>query len=136
MITAVDTSVLLDVILDDATYRDMSLAALQSSRSAGALVVCPVVWAEVRTTLQEPEAIGRVLHAAGIIFDPFDEACANAAGDLWRSYKKRGGKRTHLIPDFLIGAHATLRAGRLLARDRGFFRGYFEGLTVIEPKRP
>jgi len=135
MITAVDTSVLLDVILDDPKYRDDSLAALQNSRAAGALIACPVVWAEVRATLQEPQVIGQVLRAAGIGFDPFDEACADAAGDLWRTYKRQGGKRTHLIPDFLIGAHATVRTGRLLARDRGFFRGYFEQLKVIEPGR-
>jgi hypothetical protein len=133
MITAVDTSVLLDVILDDPKYRHDSLAALQSARAAGALIVCPVVWAEVRATLQEPDVIGQVLRAAGIAFDPFDEACADAAGDLWRTYKRQGGKRTHLVPDFLIGAHAMVRTGRLLARDRGFFRGYFERLTVVEP---
>jgi predicted nucleic acid-binding protein len=133
MITAVDTSVLLDVILDDEKYR-ASLAALQSARSAGALIVCPVVWAEVRATLEDPSTIGQVLGAAGIAFDPFDAACADAAGDLWRTYKSHGGKRTHLIPDFLIGVHAMVRTGRLLARDRGFFRGYFKQLTVVEPR--
>jgi predicted nucleic acid-binding protein len=134
MITAVDTSVLLDVILDDAKYRDASLAALQSSRAAGALIVCPVVWAEVRATLLEPGTIGDVLGAAGVAFDPFDAACADAAGDLWRTYKRQGGKRTHLIPDFLIGAHAMIRTRRLLARDRGFFRGYFKQIAIIEPR--
>jgi len=133
MITAVDTSVLLDVLLDDAKYRAASLQALRSCRSAGALMVCPVVWAEVRATLQEPSAIGQLFGAAGIAFDPFDEACADAAGDIWRTYKRQGGTRTHLIPDFLIGAHAMVRNARLLARDRGFFRGYFKKLSVLEP---
>jgi hypothetical protein len=32
-----------------------------------------------------------------------------------------------------VGAHAQLQTDGLLARDRGFFRGYFKGLRLIEP---
>ena len=133
MITAVDSSVLLDVLLEDPAHRDGSLAALRAAHAAGALLVCPVVWSEVRAALREPLRIAEHLGAAGIRFDPFDEACADLAGDLWRAYRKSGGKRQHLIPDFLIGAHAKLRADRLLARDRGFFRSRFSGLRVVDP---
>lgn len=135
MITAVDSSVLLDVLLEDPAHRDGSLAALRAAHAAGALVVCPVVWSEVRAALREPRRIAEHLGAAGIRFDPFDEACSDLAGDLWRAYRKSGGKRQHLIPDFLIGAHAKLRADRLLARDRGFFRRRFSGLRVVDPSR-
>jgi hypothetical protein len=134
MITAVDSSVLLDVILEDPRHRDASLAALRAAHAAGPLLACPVVWSEVRAALREPGSIAGVLGAAGIRFDPFDEACAELAGDLWRAYRRGGGRRQYLIPDFLIGAHAKVRAGRLLARDRGFFRDRFKGLTVVAPK--
>jgi hypothetical protein len=34
---------------------------------------------------------------------------------------------------FFIGAHARTRADRLVTRDRGFFRRYFDGLEIIDP---
>lgn len=133
MTTALDSSVLLDVLLEDPRHRDASLAALRAAYQSGPLIACPVVWSEVRAALRAPETIGDVLGAAGIRFDPFDAPCAELAGDLWREYRRGGGRREHLIPDFLIGAHAKLRADRLLARDRGFFRRRFAGLAVIDP---
>lgn len=133
MITAIDTSVVLDVVLEDPTFKDASLTALKAARDAGRLIACPVVWAEVRATLKNPETVGELFGQAGIVFDPFDQASAELAGDLWRAYRRAGGTREHLIPDFLVGAHARARGARLLARDRGFFRKYFTGLTVIEP---
>ena len=133
VITAIDTSVLLDVILDDPKYGAASLGALQKARALGGLIACPVVWAEVRAAFTKPAGIGDLFSKAGIAFDPFDQACADIAGDLWSAYRRHGGSRTHLIPDFLVGAHAKRRGGRLLARDRGFYRRYFSGLEVIEP---
>jgi len=44
-----------------------------------------------------------------------------------------GGSRTRLIVDFLIGAHARERADRLLTRDRGFYRAYFDELEIVDP---
>ncbi len=42
-------------------------------------------------------------------------------------------KQNRVVPDFLIGAHALVEGYTLLARDRGYYRGYFNTLTVIEP---
>jgi predicted nucleic acid-binding protein len=133
MITALDTSVLLDVLLDDPKYRPSSLEALRAAHASGTLIVCPVVWAETRGAVKRPEAIAKAFEQVDITFDPFDQAAADLAGDLWRTYRRRGGTRTRLVPDFLVGAHAQLRSGRILSRDRGFLRTYFKDLAVIDP---
>jgi predicted nucleic acid-binding protein len=131
VLTAVDSSVLLDVLTNDPTHAGASLEALREARRSGALIVCPVVWAEVRGFFDDPDRMDRVLEDAEIRFDPFDRECANVAGERWRQYRKGGGSRTRLIADFLIGAHGLIRAGRLLTRDRGFFRRYFSGLLTV-----
>jgi predicted nucleic acid-binding protein len=52
---------------------------------------------------------------------------------MFRVYLDRGGKRGRVVPDFLIAAHAQQLAGRLLARDRGYYRDYFKQLDLWDP---
>jgi len=136
VITAVDTSVLLDVLANDARFGTASLDALEAARLRGRLIVCPIVWAELRAFFDEDRTLAGALGSAGILFDPFDEPTASLAGAQWRSYRRSGGRRTRLVSDFLVGAHAQVRAGRLLTRDRGFYRRYFDALSITEPEPP
>ena len=133
VVSAIDSSVLLDVLSNDPSHGPVSLQALRHARRAGALIVCPVVWAEVRGFFSGPDRMQAILDDASIRFDPFDLECADLAGEYWHRYRRGGGSRTRLMSDFLIGAHALIRANCLVTRDRGFFRRYFTGLRVSEP---
>lgn len=129
MVTAVDSSTLLDILTDDPVRRADSLAVLRGARQVGPLLICPVVWSELRAFFSEPAAMRDAFADAGLGFDPFDRDCSDLAGAMWREYRASGGKR--LIADFLIGAHAKIRGGRLITHDRGFFRRYFTDLQII-----
>ena len=55
------------------------------------------------------------------------------ASRTWRMYRQQGGKRTKILADFLVGAHAQKQATRLLSRDRGFYRKLFPALHLFDP---
>ncbi len=133
MITAVDTSVLLDVLTADPRFGVASKQAIRRCLGEGSLVACEAVIAETSgffpTTLEAAQA----LEALEVRFDPLVEESALAAGRAWAKYREHGGKRGRVVADFLIGAHATGQADRLLTRDRGFYRGYFSELSVLDP---
>ena len=71
----------------------------------------------------------------GVDFSPATLEAALEAAKAWQSYRTRGGRRARVAADFLIGAHAVCQADRLLTRDRGFYRGYFKRLSILDPSQ-
>ena len=133
MITAVDTNVLLDVLRAHPDSRPASLQALRRCLAEGGLVACDVVWAEVASEFLSPDDGRHALELLTVGYDSIAQATALAAGIRFREYRARGGPRTRILPDFLVAAHATSHADRLLTRDRGFYRSYFSDLVVVDP---
>ena len=131
--SAVDSSVLLDVLLPDPRFGKVSAQALRAAIDAGPVVACEVVWAEVRACFDDDETFQNAMGKLGIDFDPIGRSAAIRAGHLWRQHRSAKGVRDHLIPDFLVGAHALLQADILLSRDRGFYRQAFANLRIKDP---
>lgn len=132
MKTALDSSVILDVITGDPRWCGPSEAALKEAFALGPLVVGECVLAEI-TPAFEGEDLAKFLSDWRIVFQPSTSDSAILAGKMYEIYLSRANAPKRVLPDFLIGAHALVHAGRLLARDRGYYRDYFSSLAVLEP---
>lgn len=132
MITAVDTSVLVAIAKGEATAPKWT-ERLAAARADGDLVICDVVAAELFALLLDDRKFDQSLASLGIVFSPISLESSRLAGRIFRRYRKHGGPREHLVPDFLIGAHAQHQADRIAAIDRGYLRPYFPRLRLLAP---
>lgn len=131
MISAVDSSVLLDVLVNDPVHEARSAGLLRQARMEGRLIVCECVMAEIRPAFDSTPRFREFLRDLNLDYVPLGVAAAELAGECQTRYLSRGGAAKRVLPDFLIGAHARFQADRLLARDRGYLRDYFKGLLVL-----
>ena len=136
---AIDTSVLIDLLGDDA-MADAAESSVRDALAHGPVVLCDVVVSEITAGLGHGAEIMDVVEEMGMRFLPVERRAAIRAGEMQRRYKQRlrsdgappAVERT--VPDFIVGAHALLQCSALITRDAGFFRDYFKGLKVIVPK--
>lgn len=131
MISAVDTSVLLDVFLGDEHHGPRSNEWLRQAYDRGAILICDPVYAELAPAFDSREALDEALRKISASISPIDTDIAYEAGRRWLRYRQAGGPRKRIVTDFLIGAHALATAETFLTRDRGFYATYFPEL-----KRP
>jgi predicted nucleic acid-binding protein len=136
---AVDTSVLVDFLGDDA-MAEAAEFCLRDALTRGPVVACDVVVSEVVAGFGRSAQLLDTLDEAGIGYSAIELRSAARAGEMQRRYNERmkaAGRKPispRTVPDFLIGAHALLQCSALITRDAGFFRDYFKGLKVIVPK--
>ena len=132
MNTAVDTSVLI-AIAGQEPDAEAWVDVLAEAHTDGDVVICDVVAAEYFAVLLNEQKFRESLHVLGIAFSPLSLDSAQLAGRIFREYRREGGPREHLVPDFLIAAHAQKQADRIAAIDRGYLRRYFPRLRVLKP---
>jgi len=135
--TALDTNVL-SALWSKEPLSSQVAAHLASVHAQGGLVVCAPVYIEL---LAHPGAsqsfVDDFLSETGIVVDfELDEMVWRAAGNGFSAYAQRrrksaGGSAKSLLADFVVAAHALLRADRLMTLDPARYKLDFPKLLLI-----
>ncbi|MBP1860592.1 type II toxin-antitoxin system VapC family toxin [Rhizobium herbae] len=133
--TLVDTNVLLDVVTDDPTWADWSIEQLEAAALRGPLLINDVVYAELAVRYERIERLETFLSDAGLDMAAMPRSALFLAGKVFQKYRRAGGSRTGVLPDFFIGAHAAIDRVDLLTRDTARYRTYFPTVKLITPDR-
>lgn len=131
--TLVDSNVLLDLVTDDQDWAEWSIEQLEAASLRGPLLINDVVYAELSVRYSRVEDLDGFLEAAGLEIAAMPRPALFLAGKVFTRYRKSGGTRTGVLPDFFIGAHAAVSELPLLTRDVGRYHTYFPSLTLITP---
>ncbi|HOF58936.1 MAG TPA: type II toxin-antitoxin system VapC family toxin [Syntrophorhabdaceae bacterium] len=156
MITAVDTNIILDILIPDEPFGESSKVLLDRHLSEGKLILCEVVFAELAAHFSSEADLKALLAETGMRLVYSNEKSLYIAGTRWATYNRKINKnqftcgncssgfevvcpecmatvtkRLHVLADFLIGAHALVHADCMLSRDLGIYRVHFRDLKVV-----
>jgi len=156
LITALDTNILLDILIPGEPHSESSKGLLDKHLASGKLILCEVVFAELAAQFPSEQELKMFFAETGMRLVPSNEKSLHVAGKRWAEYARRSrrnnfscaecGKsfsvscphcraavtrRQSVLSDFLIGAHALTQADCLLTRDLGVYKGNFSDLKIV-----
>ena len=129
----IDTNILLDLVTDDPAWADWSQQQLDAAALSDRLAINPVVYSEFSSRFTRIEDIDAMLASVEIVVAEMPRSALFLAGQVFKTYRRRGGPRTSVLPDFFIGAHATVLGAPLLTRDPRRYRSYFPTIELVAP---
>ena len=129
----VDTNVLLDVVSGNPTWLPWSAAQMLTLSRVHELVINPIIYAELSVSFQSVAEVDESLERMNLTLKDLPTEVAFFAGRAFLQYRRSGGTRTNVLPDFFIGAHAQVLGASLLTRDTRRYSTYFPTVPLITP---
>jgi predicted nucleic acid-binding protein len=130
----VDTNVIVDVWQDDPEWADWSITELRAQSQVHELALNPIIYAELSLNYRSYEALEEKVDDLELTFLDLPRPALFLAGKAFVKYRRRGGARTNVLPDFFVGAHAAVLGCGILTRDPSRYRSYFPTVELIAPQ--
>ena len=131
----VDSNIILDVFLDDPNWAEWSESKLEEFSSMTNLFINPIVYSEVSIGFKRIEDLEAALNRGGFQMIEIPKEALFLAGKAFLTYRKNKDTRRSPLPDFFIGAQATILGMDLITRDESRYRTYFPTVKLVSPKK-
>ena len=131
--TLVDSNVLLDVFSGGQPWVAWSRRQLELAVLRGSLLINDVIYAEISVQFPAAQSVDAALNEILIEVVSTPRPALFLAGKAFLRYRAAGGRRTGVLSDFFIGAHAAVQNIPILTRDVRRYRHYFPTVELIAP---
>lgn len=131
--TLIDTNILVDLLTDDPRWAQWSILRLEEASLAGPLLINDIVYAELAARYERIEDLDAMVSGLRLTHVAMPKEALFVAAKAFRRYRKSGGTRSGVLPDFFIGAHAAIAGLPLLTRDRRRYDTYFPTVRLVTP---
>lgn len=129
----VDSNVLIDIAANDPIWFQWSVSQLRTAALRDSLFINDIIYAEMSVRFPAISDLDKFMFDAQVSNAPIPREALFLAGKAFLQYRRSGGLRTGVLPDFFIGAHAAAHGVQLLTRDTRRYRTYFPTLELISP---
>jgi predicted nucleic acid-binding protein len=129
----IDTNVLIDVLADEQVWAEWSIGQLRAQSQLHDLVINPVIYSELSLMYDSLEALDDVVQEMRLKYLELPREALFLAGKAFVKYRRDGGSKDNVLPDFFIGAHAAVARCAILTRDAARYRSYFPTVKLVMP---
>ena len=129
-----DTCVILDILDQETNWHQWSKNTLRELSHTSNLVINPIIFSELCAGMASPQEVLAMLKSLSITEQPLTHEALFLAAKAFLQYRRRGGSKTGVLPDFFIGAQAAVCSWELMSRDKGRYTSYFPTVRMILPE--
>jgi predicted nucleic acid-binding protein len=129
----IDSCVLLDLFTNDPKWRHWSENTLEQYSRTNTLYINAIVYTEVSIGFNKIEETESAIGQIGAKVLEIPREALFLAGKIFLQYRRNRGTAPTVLPDFFIGAHATISSFALMTRDTEKYTTYYPNLRLISP---
>jgi len=129
----VDSCVLLDLFTNDANWADWSENILEKSSQTNSLYINSIIYTEVSIGFNKVEEVEQAIAGLGIKVLEMPREALFLTGKAFLKYRKNKGTKVSPLPDFFIGAHASVLNFELITSDSDKYKTYFPQVRLRHP---
>ncbi len=129
----IDSCILLDLFTNDPKWGDWSESILDEYSQTNTLYINSIVYTEISIGFREIEELEKVIAQLGFKVLEIPREALFLTGKAFLKYRRNKGTKNSPLPDFFIGAHASVSKFSLITRDVAKYKAYFPQIKLVSP---